>query len=110
MKRPILTDPRVKHGTMSAYNAGCRCDDCRAANTAKSQRRRERRRAEGVIPDEVHGTATGYAEWHCRCDDCTAAHREARNYKRYYWTNPERHRIRTALYRMEHAEAKKPDA
>lgn len=33
------------HGTVSSYNAGCRCDECRTANTVKSRKNRKRRAA-----------------------------------------------------------------
>ena len=32
-------------GTISAYRAGCRCDDCREVNAVRARRYRERRRA-----------------------------------------------------------------
>lgn len=36
----------MRHGTRYAYDiAGCRCDDCRAWNTANTRAKRERRRA-----------------------------------------------------------------
>lgn len=40
------------HGTVSGYNAGCRCDDCRAANSEYNRARRaaaaDRRRRYGL--------------------------------------------------------------
>lgn len=32
-----------KHGTVRRYRAGCRCDECKAANTAAKRRERERK-------------------------------------------------------------------
>lgn len=43
--RPVSTEPgvvldNVTHGTVSGYNAGCHCLDCRAANREKARRYR----------------------------------------------------------------------
>ena len=35
-----------RHGTRSRYKHGCRCDDCRAANTAYQRQRRHALRLE----------------------------------------------------------------
>jgi hypothetical protein len=60
------------HGTYSRYNVDeCRCDDCRAANTAQSRDLRSRLRQ--VPADQIpHGTTNGYNNYGCRCDDCRA--------------------------------------
>jgi hypothetical protein len=60
---------------------GCRCDGCRAANTARTMRERERRRLAGPPADIEHGAST-YNNWGCRCAACTAAHSaRCRDYK-----------------------------
>lgn len=52
----------AQHGTLSRYQAGCRCDPCRAAN-------RERGRAlKGRTPPN-HGYS-GYVNYGCRCQVC----------------------------------------
>ena len=33
----VEEDEYITHGTASAYNRGCRCDECKAANTAKTK-------------------------------------------------------------------------
>lgn len=40
----VRTD--VKHGTRTAYNAGCRCADCRAANREAAALYRSRKKEE----------------------------------------------------------------
>lgn len=60
---------RAKCGTKSAYNAGCRCDDCRDANTkAHRQLRVDKDRY-----DITHGTASGYFNFGCHCEPCKTA-------------------------------------
>lgn len=46
----LTVKPRpIRHGTAGAYsNRGCRCDECRAANTSRHQAYVARRRAAGV--------------------------------------------------------------
>jgi len=66
----------LTHGKASTYGEGCRCADCRAANTRKGKRQTANRLAR---PQDVpHGTLSGYCNWACRCDPCRAAGR-ARN-------------------------------
>lgn len=41
----------IKHGTVRGYKSGCRCDDCREANTrAKRDERERKRQREGKAP------------------------------------------------------------
>jgi len=43
-----------QHGTVSRYQAGCRCDPCRAAKAAKNRRERDRRKAQpGSAPGSL---------------------------------------------------------
>ncbi|UQN30681.1 hypothetical protein [Brachybacterium kimchii] len=56
------------HGTRSHYRAGCRCDDCRAANAAYDRAYRAGHRE--------HGTRAAYTRG-CRCDACRSANAEA---------------------------------
>lgn len=58
------------HGTPSAYNKGCRCDECKEANRLRCAKSAAKRRARSDVP---HGTVTGYRNWACRCDLCKAA-------------------------------------
>lgn len=58
------------HGTVSKYNGGCRCDECRSANSAYYRKRREAVR--GMATE--HGTVNSYTHFSCRCDLCRAAH------------------------------------
>jgi hypothetical protein len=63
------------HGTPSAYNKGCSCDDCRAAHRERVNRSLARMRARGLAPDDPrHGHHNTYKNWACRCDPCRAAH------------------------------------
>lgn len=65
-------DPR--HGTASGYtNYGCRCDECRAANT-EQKRRWKARQTPLPAGDWRHGT-DGYSNYRCRCDICQEAWR-----------------------------------
>ncbi len=62
------------HGNRNAYARGCRCDNCRKANTASH---RELIRGLAQRPEDIpHGTRGGYVNWSCRCDLCSAAHSE----------------------------------
>jgi len=62
----------AKHGTVARYDYKldpCRCAECRAANTARSHRFRDRNR--GKEPP-AHGY-NGYANYACRCAVCVQA-------------------------------------
>lgn len=39
--------PSGRHGTPAIYNGGCRCDECRAANTERVRAKRAARKALG---------------------------------------------------------------
>lgn len=56
------------HG-WSGYKRGCRCRECRAANTEKSRRRR------ATGKPKQHGSATTYSNYGCRCEPCREAWR-----------------------------------
>lgn len=85
-------DPR--HGTTGGYtNWGCRCAECREANTTKHREWRhrtgysepraavsERRRAAAWARDN-HGTETRY-RLGCRCDECRRGQNAARAARR----------------------------
>lgn len=72
----------LEHGTVHGYSVHrCRCDDCRAANTAYHRDLAARKRAGLPVQDrgrksadEGHGTVRRY--WRgCRCDECRTARR-----------------------------------
>lgn len=63
---------KIEHGTPSGYRHGCRCDECKAANREQQQAARDRR-LNRPIPEHVHGTWNGYANYNCRCDRCLDA-------------------------------------
>lgn len=79
----------IPHGTIRGYNIyGCRCADCRKANTARCQRYRDanrekvneyaakvRARLRETEPPR-HGTLHGYVNYSCRCDLCKEAQQE----------------------------------
>lgn len=58
---------QAEHGTTGRYQAGCSCDDCRAANREKTRRLRGK-------PPLTHGVS-GYTNYRCRCEVCTEAWR-----------------------------------
>lgn len=57
-----------EHGTVSRYNGGCRCDECREALRLYMASLKGR-------PAPSHGLS-GYTNYGCRCDICRAAHSE----------------------------------
>lgn len=57
------------HGKRSTYRSGCRCDQCRAANSTYD---RELRARAGL---REHGNRTTYS-YGCRCEPCRAANRD----------------------------------
>jgi hypothetical protein len=72
----------VGHGNTTSYRKGCRCDECKAANTA-SYMKWKRSRSPKHIPHHVHGTLGGYTNYYCRCDRCkTAKSAEDRSYQK----------------------------
>ena len=74
----------MRHGTPSAYNHGCHCDECREANRLRCRelRRTLKRRQVDGDPQVPHGTTGGYKNWGCHCVLCTAANTVAS--KKYY--------------------------
>jgi hypothetical protein len=93
-RRPLpLAPDDPRHGTLNGYaNLGCRCDQCRAANTdycRAYQHRAGRHKpyAEWLASVEgchvPHGTETRYTQGGCRCEDCKRAASTARNRRRY---------------------------
>ena len=66
--------PLSHGGSGTAYASyGCRCDECKAANTARIKRRRVARNPDDA-PAGAHGKTSTYVNWGCRCAPCTAAH------------------------------------
>jgi hypothetical protein len=65
----------VTHGTRSAYNAGCRCDDCRAAQRLYQRgyyARTKHARGDKLDPANC-GTKAQYDYHRCRCTACRKA-------------------------------------
>ena len=59
------------HGTKSTYVMGCRCAECRAANTERNNVNRWLRSARvHELPPEKHGLYSTYTNWMCRCEAC----------------------------------------
>jgi hypothetical protein len=80
LSRKLDEDGRVvgaEHGTYQGYRSwGCRCEECRVANTVKSRQDREARRQRvGEVPadDPRHGTTAFANNWMCPCQKCRAA-------------------------------------
>lgn len=76
--RAIPQERKPRHGTATEYNAGCRCKECRAANTRRVSERKSRLNP-AYAP---HGTASGYVNWNCRCDACKDAGSAANSARR----------------------------
>lgn len=70
----------MKHGTRYAYaKLKCRCDECAELMRTYQREYAQRRRAQGLSPDDHrHGTTAGYDQFNCRCDPCRAADRSKR--------------------------------
>lgn len=72
---------KIKHGTRTMYNQGCRCQDCRAA-VARYMREHRRERAvelanrEPGTEDRFEHGYSAYVNWGCRCGICSAANLE----------------------------------
>lgn len=85
------------HGTRARYGwklGRCRCDKCKAANTAWQQEYRKAKRA-GQSRERkaaLHGTRAKYVGG-CRCEECTRANRDyQRDKARQYRTATEQAR------------------
>lgn len=82
----------MRHGTPSAYNHGCHCDECREANRVRCLDQRERLRQRTIQGDPAvpHGTTGGYKNWGCHCVECTIANTiSSREYYNAWKTLPE---------------------
>ena len=79
MPRKKIPMSERAHGLASTYQAGCRCDECKAAQARYSKERYEARKAGDVRkPGKLeHGSRGMYAKG-CRCDVCKAAEAEYR--------------------------------
>lgn len=64
---------RYQHGTLMCYRYGCKCWDCLAANKDYHSHSIAKFRS-GEMPENLHGTSTGYVNWRCRCNRCHDAH------------------------------------
>ncbi|HET6636700.1 MAG TPA: hypothetical protein VFH77_16915 [Streptomyces sp.] len=65
------------HGHRLTYSKGCRCQQCREANTAQCAEMRSRRVADPARADRAgHGKPSTYQNHGCRCEPCTAANTE----------------------------------
>ena len=64
----------VPHGTTYGYQLGCRCNQCRKAQTGANRRSASKKLAEMMTdPDDPrHGTRSGYVVG-CRCPRCKKA-------------------------------------
>lgn len=77
----IQSDPdHPMHGTVSGYYYGCRCKECKMAQSFYFRElSRKRLKEMQEDPDHPqHGTCTGYG-YGCRCEACRRA---KRNYER----------------------------
>ena len=63
------------HGEPARYQAGCRCEWCTEANTARAVA--SRRKAQQRRSPPVHGKDSSYVHHGCRCEICTKAHSKA---------------------------------
>lgn len=71
---PRTGEPITHGGSGTSYeHFGCRCFECREANSKRAHRRRKERKSE---KKPVHGKASTYINWECRCYKCKAAHNE----------------------------------
>lgn len=70
----------MKHGTRGTYVNGCRCVECKSANSAYTISLSIRRSKN--IPDNIHGHYLTYSNYRCRCDVCKEA--QSIKYKDYY--------------------------
>lgn len=76
----VTTKEPKAHNYSTYINHRCRCDVCRAANTAYYAKRRAERAAgivgNGLPAPKEHNEST-YTNWGCRCDVCREAWRIA---------------------------------
>lgn len=71
------------HGEFGRYSQGCRCDECRAANSERCGARRQQAKTDPSRADRAgHGKASTYKNHSCRCKECCAAHsQQMKEYK-----------------------------
>jgi hypothetical protein len=66
----------VVHPSASAYNKGCRCDDCRELHRQRHNYVMARAQAAArASPERIPHGAGGYTNWGCRCAVCLEAGR-----------------------------------
>jgi hypothetical protein len=72
---PCVAAPRRVHPGPSAYNRGCRCEECVELHKLRMRRVLDEMAARGRADPSLipHGTRGGYNNWSCRCDPCTDA-------------------------------------
>jgi hypothetical protein len=80
--------PVTHGGPGTAYvHYGCRCDECREANTRRklrADRNRWLRMTIGESEPSKHGKVSTYTNWGCRCEPCTTAQSQAyADYRRH---------------------------
>jgi hypothetical protein len=59
----------VPHGVLRYIHYGCRCDICKAANSARHKAAREARKQRAHEAPN-HGTYSTYVNWGCQCGPC----------------------------------------
>jgi hypothetical protein len=64
----------MEHGILYTYQyLGCRCDRCKAVNTASAAKYRVRRYRQPKNPDDPRHGQLGFAQNHgCKCEKCRA--------------------------------------
>jgi hypothetical protein len=73
----------IKHGSVTGYRRGCRCPECRNANTASLNHRKAERSADPAAADRAgHGKTSTYLNYGCRCDPCKAAQSKSNRHYR----------------------------
>lgn len=71
------TSTGANHGTYRGYLTGCRCPECRMANTANKRKSRDTAKQDPARANRAgHGKANTYKNYGCRCAPCKAANRE----------------------------------
>ena len=93
----------INHGIKSSYSRGCRCDECRAANTKWQRESGNVRRYRGrcfdsrtvidgrlvaLVEPERHGNRNTYNSYGCRCQPCSAAAASYRKARRREGRSP----------------------
>lgn len=68
----MITESDPRHGSENGYSAGCREFCCKRAHAQYNAKKKAERIARG-IPEAVHGTLNGYANYGCHCVKCQIA-------------------------------------